>query len=193
MRKIIGLFTVLTLVLTVASCKQKKNEKKETSNEDKKIGVLLVNHGSHSENWRNTLLDLEKNVTPELEKNEEVKGIKTAFMEYNEPSIATRLKEFDKEELIKLYRDSHIFTMPSITESFGLVYAEAMTQALPVVYTKGQGFDGQFPDGEVGYSVEALNEIVRTVSGKSSWLLQAPRMSITAMAVKFKFFLLIVL
>lgn len=94
MKKIIGLFVVLILVV---SCKENKNEKKETSNEDRKIGVLLVNHGSHSENWRNTLLDLEKNVTPDLEKNKEIKGIKTAFMEYNEPSIATRLKEFDKE------------------------------------------------------------------------------------------------
>ena len=68
------------------------------------------------------------------------------------------LGRVDKEELIEVYRASHIFTMPSITESFGLVYAEAMTQALPIVYTKGQGFDGQFLDGEVGYAVEALNE-----------------------------------
>lgn len=58
-----------------------------------------------------------------------------------------------KEELIKLYRANDIFVMPSFKETFGLVYAEAMTQGLPVVYTKGQGFDGQFPDGEVGYAV----------------------------------------
>lgn len=59
----------------------------------------------------------------------------------------------DKSELIHIYRDNDIFVMPSHTESFGLVYAEAMSQGLPVVYTKGQGFDGQFPEGEVGYSV----------------------------------------
>ena len=29
--------------------------------------------------------------------SKKIEGIKTAFMEYNEPSIATRLKEFDKE------------------------------------------------------------------------------------------------
>ena len=45
--------------------------------------------------------------------------------------------------------------MPSIHETFGLVYAEAMSQGLPVIYTRGQGFDGQFNEGEVGYSVEA--------------------------------------
>lgn len=62
-----------------------------------------------------------------------------------------------KEKLIEIYRDNDIFVMPSIHESFGLVYAEAMSQALPIIYTKGQGFDGQFEDGLVGYPVEATN------------------------------------
>lgn len=60
-----------------------------------------------------------------------------------------------KEELINLYRQSDIFVMPSLSESFGLVYAEALTQGLPVIYTKGEGFDGQFPEGVVGYHVDA--------------------------------------
>ena len=62
-----------------------------------------------------------------------------------------------KEELITLYREHNIFVMPSFTESFGLVYVEAMSQGLPVIYSKGQGFDGQFPEGQVGYSVDAHN------------------------------------
>jgi glycosyltransferase involved in cell wall biosynthesis len=45
--------------------------------------------------------------------------------------------------------------MPSFTESFGLVYAEAISQGLPVVYSKGQGFDGQFDEGVVGYHCDA--------------------------------------
>lgn len=60
-----------------------------------------------------------------------------------------------KEKLIGLYRKNDIFVMPSFQESFGLVYAEAMSQGLPVVYTRGQGFDGQFPEGTVGHSVAA--------------------------------------
>lgn len=59
-----------------------------------------------------------------------------------------------KEELIKQYRVSDIFVMPSKTETFGLTYAEAMTQGLPVIYSKGQGFDCQFKEGEVGYHVK---------------------------------------
>ena len=60
-----------------------------------------------------------------------------------------------KEELIKIYREHDIFVMPSFTESFGLVYAEAMSQGLPVVYSAGQGFDEQFENGKAGYKVDA--------------------------------------
>lgn len=63
----------------------------------------------------------------------------------------------DKTELILHYREGDIFVLASHTETFGLVYAEAMSQGLPVIYTKGQGFDGQFPEGEVGYSVNDRN------------------------------------
>jgi len=60
-----------------------------------------------------------------------------------------------KENLIDYYRRSDIFVMPSFRETFGRVYAEAMTQGVPVVYTRNQGFDGFFKEGEVGYSVDA--------------------------------------
>ncbi len=58
-----------------------------------------------------------------------------------------------KERLIEIYRDHDIFVMPSLTETFGLVYAEAMSQGLPVIYSKGQGFDTQFEEGTVGFHV----------------------------------------
>ncbi|KUO49308.1 MAG: hypothetical protein APF76_16020 [Desulfitibacter sp. BRH_c19] len=62
-----------------------------------------------------------------------------------------------KEKLLKIYRENNIFIMPSITETFGLVYPEAMSQGLPVIYTRGQGFDGRFEEGEVGYNVDCFN------------------------------------
>lgn len=85
--------------LTLSFMESCSSTSEEDSTEDKnqKIGILLVNHGSHSDTWRNSLLDLEKNVRDELMADGSVKGVKTAFMEYNEPSIATRMKEFDKE------------------------------------------------------------------------------------------------
>ena len=72
----------------------------------------------------------------------------------NDP-YTTCLPAMPKEKLIDVYRESDIFVMPSFTESFGLVYAEAMSQGLPVIYSKGQGFDGQFSEGVVGYHVDS--------------------------------------
>lgn len=63
-----------------------------------------------------------------------------------------------KEELLEIYRNNDIFILPSINETFGLVYGEAMSQGLPIIYTKGQGFDAQFKDGEVGFSVNCFSE-----------------------------------
>ncbi len=70
----------------------------------------------------------------------------------DEPMVC-HIPRCSQDKLLEYYRKSDIFVMPSHTETFGLVYAEAMSQGLPVIYTKGQGFDGQFPDGEVGYAV----------------------------------------
>lgn len=86
---------VMSAIFVFPSCNS--NSAENETKKEQKIGLLLVNHGSRSETWRNALLDLEKNVTDEILKKGFVKGIKTAFMEYNEPSIATRLKEFDKD------------------------------------------------------------------------------------------------
>lgn len=63
-----------------------------------------------------------------------------------------------KEKVCEYYRQSDIFVMPSIHETFGLVYIEAMSQGLPVIYTKGQGFDGYFEEGHVGYHVPCFDE-----------------------------------
>lgn len=56
-------------------------------------------------------------------------------------------------ELVDIYKNYDVFIMPSHTETFGLVYAEAMSQGLPVIYTRNQGFDKQFSEGYVGYAV----------------------------------------
>lgn len=51
------------------------------------------------------------------------------------------------------YADCDVLLVPSSAETFGMVYLEAMSQGVPVLYTKGQGFDGQFAEGEVGFAV----------------------------------------
>lgn len=59
-----------------------------------------------------------------------------------------------KEDLRNKFRESDIYVQPSYKETFGLSYIEALTQGLPLIYSKGQGIDGMFKDGYVGYAVD---------------------------------------
>lgn len=98
MKKLVKSTLLLVVVFSLFSCGAEKQEETATAeSNEKKIGVLLVNHGSVAESWRNMLLDVEKQVKDEVLKNNKISKITTAFMEYTEPSIATRLKEFDEE------------------------------------------------------------------------------------------------
>ena len=73
------------------------------------------------------------------------------------PEAITALgKIYDKEKLMTVMRTCSVFAMTSIFETFGLVYIEALSQNLPVVYTKGQGIDCMFDD-TVGISVNPLS------------------------------------
>lgn len=49
---------------------------------------------------------------------------------------------YDKERLVQIMRSHHAFAMPSINETFGLVYVESWSQGLPILYSLGEGIDG---------------------------------------------------
>ena len=63
----------------------------------------------------------------------------------------------DMEAMKRFYAGVDVLLVPSRAETFGMVYLEAMSQGVPVLYTRGQGFDGQFEEGEVGFSVVCGN------------------------------------
>ena len=109
---------------------------------------------------------------------------KTEFGAVSKDKRTTCLPPMNKEELIEAYRSSDIFVMPSFTESFGLVYVEAMSQGLPVVYSEGQGFDGQFEEGEIGYHAnsrsatsvaDAIEKIIQNYAFISSVVVEKSR------------------
>ena len=60
---------------------------------------------------------------------------------------------YDKVELEKVYQSNDIFAMISISETFGLVYVESLTQGLPILFTQNQGIDGTFQEN-IGLSVD---------------------------------------
>lgn len=51
---------------------------------------------------------------------------------------------YNKSELVKHYLANDFFAMISKTETFGLVYMEALSQGLPLLYTEDQGIDKTF-------------------------------------------------
>lgn len=94
----LNLLIASTMLLLFTACGligKKSAEKK--SNTDSKVGVLIVNHGSHSKQWRAMLLDVETKVKPEILKSGKIADVRTGYMEYHGPSIADQLKKFDEE------------------------------------------------------------------------------------------------
>lgn len=64
-------------------------------------------------------------------------------------------KIYDKQKLMEIVRECDCFAMVSHGETFGLVYAECLSQGLPIIYTLRTGFDGMYPQGKVGYGVDS--------------------------------------
>ncbi|MGM0208196.1 hypothetical protein IGI96_002715 [Enterococcus sp. DIV0421] len=79
---------------------------------------------------------------------------KVYFDKVNSYSFVKHLGVLDKQGVIDALRESHIFVMPSRTETFGLSYVESISQNVPVIYSKNEGFDGQFEEGVVGFSTD---------------------------------------
>ncbi len=70
-----------------------------------------------------------------------------------------------KDKIKVFYDEADIFIMLSHKETFGTVYVEALSQGLPIIYTKGQGIYGYFDEGSVGYGCSPTNmaDIVNSI------------------------------
>lgn len=137
---------------------QNKNKSKKAMDKDNirlvYAGVIDKNKNITTTQKAMTILR-EKGIQTHLTVVGKIKDIKE-YERIVKDKYTTYIPAQPKEKLIEIYRKNDIFVMPSIHESFGLVYAEAMSQGLPVIYTKGQGFDGQFEEGRVGYHVDSF-------------------------------------
>ncbi len=63
----------------------------------------------------------------------------------------------DKSLLRAQYAKADIFIMLSFSETFGLSYVESISQGTPVLYSKGEGIDQYFEDGQIGYPLSYKN------------------------------------
>lgn len=88
-------------------------------------------------------------------------GKTQAIIDANPEAIKALGKIYDKDKLAEVMNGCSLFAMTSIYETFGLVYIEALSQNLPLVYTKGQGIDGIF-DTSIGIGVDPLSVMETT-------------------------------
>lgn len=78
----------------------------------------------------------------------------------------------DKDILKSIYQNNNVFIMVSHHETFGLVYIEALTQGLNIIYTRNEGIDGMFPNS-IGISVDShskedIRASIRKIASDSS-------------------------
>ncbi len=65
------------------------------------------------------------------------------------------------DEVLAKMRESDIFVLPSVGETFGMVYLEAMASGCITVCTKGDGIDGIIKNGENGFLTEPNVDAIR--------------------------------
>ena len=67
----------------------------------------------------------------------------------------------DNEKVLETMRNSDIFILPSVNETFGMVYLEAMASGCITICTKNDGIDGIIKDNENGFTVEPTVQAIR--------------------------------
>lgn len=60
----------------------------------------------------------------------------------------------DHDEILSVYNSHDIFIMPSVKETFGIVYLEASSQGLPIVYTLNDGIYGLEKGHRIGVAIK---------------------------------------
>ena len=119
------------------------------SAESGKTGVLLVSHGSHSAQWRKMLFDVEHDVSDRVLATPGIDGIKSAFMEYTEPSIATQLKAFDDEGYTQVILIPLLLTVSSHSFDDIPTIIGAKADAKSLAMLEAEGIERYVPQADV--------------------------------------------
>ncbi len=122
------------------------------------INILTVGWIQQNKNQINVAKAIDK-----LIKEKKLDIIYTVIGHPREISYMNKLKKYkfvnitstvSKEFLMNEYRKADIYVMASFKETFGLVFLEALTQNIPIIYTEKQGIDGYFNNKNYAYSVK---------------------------------------
>ncbi len=73
------------------------------------------------------------------------------------PENVRFLTSLTEKELTEVFREADLFVLPSLVEGFGLVYIEALSNGLPIIYTQNTGPADFCIDGCQGFIADAFN------------------------------------
>lgn len=88
----------------------------------------------------------------------ELKKLKSLAQRQSNVKFLGRLPH---EKVLEEMQKADIFVLPSVNETFGMVYLEAMASGCITVCTKNDGIDGIIKDGENGFLTEPTIESVK--------------------------------
>ena len=76
------------------------------------------------------------------------------------------LGSVENNKIVDLMSEYRGFILCSYPETFGIVYIEALSAGLPIIYSKDAGIDGFFDDMEIGVAVHYnnINEICSAIN-----------------------------
>jgi len=85
---------------------------------------------------------------------------------------ATFLGKLPHEKVLEEMKKADIFVLPSINETFGMVYLEAMACGCVTICTKNDGIEGIIKDGENGFlcdpTPESISKILLKIKNSSN-------------------------
>lgn len=128
-----------------------------------------------------------KNIDKVILACKDIKGVELTVI--GDGKLRKSLEKLDKnvrftgylehEKVLEEMRKSDIFILPSVGETFGMVYLEAMSQGCITVCTKGDGISGIIKDGENGYlvapDIESLKNLIKRILNTDEQVLDCIR------------------
>ncbi|MBU6087730.1 glycosyltransferase [Mammaliicoccus sciuri] len=148
---------------------ENKKVKKKKKPEFKKLNLLFIGRIYKEKNIHRILEAIKK-----INQENQIYVTLTIIGEVIDKQYFNKIKDIykfnylgklDKYEIVKVMEQNDIFIMPSINETFGLVFIEALSQNLPIIYTKNEGIDGYFKNkffGEraIPKSIESISNSI---------------------------------
>jgi len=86
-----------------------------------------------------------------LGSGKEMNRLKDLAVQLKAEDSITFLGYCDREKVFEELGQSDVFVLPSVNETFGMVYLEAMSQGCIPIGTSGEGIDGIIENGKNGY------------------------------------------